>query len=607
MEIAAYYDIETENWDCFVCGGLLYANGDYLEYLFDSEREYVESILAIDGTVIAHNGGRFDHLWFLDALDRFGYLDKLSVKLIMSGSSIVRAQIRGPGVNLDLADSYRIFPMSLRKLSNGAKDDTGLRCLGRGDCADIIAYKERYRTESEESNAVYGCGGYCAINRHMPKDDLRRLMDYMRQDCIALKDGIEHMLTVAHGLEINVGYTVGGTAWKTAKDLTEVDSQPLDWQSYYYARNGYFGGRVGLFRRNAESGYQYDITSSYPFQYSQPLPTGTYRNVWSDSKARKAYRNGKPGIYTATVHVPDMFIPPLPVRAEINGESRLAFPIGRFKGTWARPDLDYAESIGCKIEPHSGLVFDEMDSILEPYSRILVGARLKFGKKTREGEWLKLLVNSLYGKLASKPEVQGLYINPNPSVVLGAKDVERIGRELGVYRVTNEKVPDCGHIVWAAYITSRARVQLHKMLTEKDDAIYCDTDSCFSIGDRNSNAIGKNLGDWSYEGPFNNFEGIAPKVYRYLREGKPYLKAKGVVLPGDIDKAWECITRGQRVYGRERIRGFKSALNLRAKGKGRLFEKEKVSRLVKEGFGDRREIHGTNLSRPPRYSELTIS
>jgi hypothetical protein len=601
MDIAAYYDIETEAWDTFVCGGLLLNDGYYEAFKWQRERDYVESILSIEGTVIAHNGGRFDHLWFLDALDRYGYLSKLSVRLIMSGSAIVRAQLRGPGVKLDLADSYRIFPMSLRKLSNGAKDDTGLRCLGAGDCADIIAYKARYPGENANT---YGCGGYCAIKRSMPSRDLERVMEYMRQDCIALKDGIEHMLTVASGLGIDVGYTVGGTAWRTAKAITEVGKQPLNWTSYYYARNGYFGGRVGLFRRYAETGYQYDITSSYPFQYSQPLPVGSHRHLYSNAETRKAYLNGKPGVYSARVCVPDMFIPPLPVRAIIGGEERLSYPTGTFCGTWTLPELQYAESIGCEIEPQSGLVFSDSDYVLAPFANELVEARLRYGKKSREGEWIKIIVNSLYGKLGSKPEVTGLYINPDSNIVLGSDNVERIGRELGVYRVTKERVPDCGHIVWASYITARARVQLHKMLVERgDDAIYCDTDSCFSLYPR-TDGIGKNLGDWADEGIFNDFRGIAPKVYHYIRNGKPTLKAKGVVLPGDIDKAWEAISRNERVYGRERIRGFKTALNLRAKGKGRLFEKEKVSKLVKEGFGDRVAIPASNSSRPPRYEEL---
>jgi hypothetical protein len=41
-----------------------------------------------------------------------------------------------------------------------------------------------------------------------------------------------------------------------------------------------------------------------------------------------------------------------------------------------------------------------------------------------------------------------------------------------------------------AYLTAFARIELHKQLTEHDDgyaAVYCDTDSCFSLTERTRN------------------------------------------------------------------------------------------------------------------------
>jgi hypothetical protein len=604
MEIAGVYDIETEDWDRFVCGGLLTVDGTYFEATWKSERDLVEAILRIDGTVIAHNGGHFDHLWFLDALYRFGLLDSLSVEISMSGSSIVRCHIKGPTVNLILADSWRFFPMSLRKLSNGAKDETGMRCKGEGDCADIIAYRERYDIDP----GAYGCGGYCAISRSMAPADLKRVMAYCEQDCRALLDGITHMLGVAEGLGVDVTYTVGGTAWRTARAMTDVGVQPFQGESeslYYYARSGYYGGRVGLFSRLADRGFQYDITSSYPYQCSQPLPVGDFEFVQATRAARAAYAKGKPGIYTAYVTVPECFIPPLPVRAQCNGEKRLAFPTGSFQGTWALPELQYAESLGCEIMATAALTFSDEQEIFTRMMDDLISARLRYGKKTREGEWLKLVANSLYGKLASRPEVKGIFLNPSPAVVLHSEyPLERVGARIGLYIQTRDKIPDCSHVVWAAYITARGRVQLHRMLTANGghDALYCDTDSCFTTRERGADdGIGTGLGLWQYEGPFSHFHGIAPKIYRYERDGKPTLKAKGVVLPGDFDKAWSQILAGKPVKGRTGVKGLKSVLHK----EGPLFQRSTVTRLVKEGFGDRIP-DGAFSSRPPRAEELTF-
>src|ERR1700690_3043878 len=130
MDIAAYYDIETEDWDKFVCGCFLdNRSGEVFEATWLNEDEFWARILRVKGTVIAHNGGRFDHLACLSAFHDVGLLDSLQITLVMSGSSISRCEIRGPGIQLTLADSYKMFPLPLKRLSNG-KESVGLGCKG---------------------------------------------------------------------------------------------------------------------------------------------------------------------------------------------------------------------------------------------------------------------------------------------------------------------------------------------------------------------------------------------------------------------------------------------------------------------------------------------
>lgn len=602
MRIAAYYDIETEDWDTFVCGGYLDNEKDeYCEFDWRKEDEFWAKILTTKGVVLAHNGGRFDHLACLDAFDRYGILGSLSVSLSLSGSSIVRACIRGAGIAVDLADSWKIFPLPLSKLTKGAKEAVGLDCFGEGDCRGYVAYQRRY----DDSN-VKGCGGYCRIRRGMSEGELWRVQAYCERDVRSLKVGFEHMAGVAETLEIKLSNTIGATTWKTAKAWANLDDQQLEWSDYNYARSGYYGGRTNLFRNRADRGFEYDITSSYPFQCSQPLPTGGCRRVHSRTEASNRLRRGIPGIYQAKVIVPDMLIPPLPVRAKSNGEHRLAYPTGTFKGTWALPDLEYAEELGCKVEPLTALVFDREEVLLADYMEKLIATRLKFGKDTREGEWLKLVANSLYGKFASKSEVNTYYVNPPNHVVMDAAcQVQRLDWRHPVYVKTEEKIAKCGHIVWAAYITARARVQLHRMLTEfgGEDALYCDTDSVFSIRERGN--VGVNLGDWANKGAIRGFEGIAPKVYRFQSytngRWRPKLRAKGVVLPGDLDAAWAEIAGGVRVSSPPRIRGFRSAIRA-----GRFFAKATTGRIITPGFGDRIG-QGDGSSRPPMASELEFT
>lgn len=619
MEIAAYYDIETQDWDQFVCGVYLdNRSGTITEVSWENEDHFWSHVLRTQGTVVAHNGGRFDHLACLDAFDRFGILDSLQITLVLSGASISRCRIIGNGINLQLVDSFKMFPMPLRELSNGGKERVGLECLGQGDCLQLCDYQRRY------GEPVTGCGGYCRIRRDCSPREMRQILDYCKQDVLALRESVEHMKGIAESLDVDLRFTVGGTTWNTAKRWAKLEKQPLSSEDYHYARCGYYGGRVSLFRRSAPNGHEYDITSSYPFQCSQNLPTGQCQRAHSQAKARECYRNGMDGIYSAKVTVPGMMIPPLPLHAKVNGEKRLAYPVGTFKGTWALPELEYAESLGCTVEPFKALVFPTSEPILAEYMQKLIAARLSFGKDSREGKWLKLVANSLYGKLASRPESSTTYINP-PNYVLNAdcpvcgdkpcNHLVRIGKRLPIYVKTTEKIPDCGYIVWAAYITARGRIQLHRALTEYGgkDALYCDTDSVFCTERRANdlhriagvNASGlpidDTLGEWAYKGAFADFQGIAPKVYRYVRSnGKPKVKAKGVVMPGDIDAAWTAIEQGIRVESPARPRGFKSAIRA-----DKVFAASHTFRTVKSSFGDRFAI-GNGYSRPPDISELDI-
>lgn len=312
MEIAGYYDIETEHWDTFVCGVYLEnQTGKVFTNTWKNEDEFWARILRTKGVVIAHNGGRFDHLACLSAFDDAGLLDSVEVSLVMSGSSISRCRIRGPGIDLTLADSYKMFPLPLSKLSG--KKEVGLECTGEGECSEIIAYQRRY------GEPARGCGGYCQIRRTMDDSSMQRVIDYCTSDVLALREGVEHMKEVAASLDIDLRYTVGGTTWNTAKRWAGLTKQPLTDGDYKYARRGYYGGRVSLFRRSAANGYEYDITSSYPFQCSQNLPTGECGRAHSSKEARKRYRDGMDGIYTAEVTVPVMAIPPLPVHARMRG------------------------------------------------------------------------------------------------------------------------------------------------------------------------------------------------------------------------------------------------------------------------------------------------
>lgn len=610
IDPVAVFDIETEGWDRFFCAAILHG-GVLRTFRWQDERAAVETLLRIShGDIMAHNGGRFDFLWLIDCLFRFKLIRKgWKVEATESGASIITLSIKGPGMDLKFRDSYRMFPISLAKM--GSKGEVGVECeMDREEC------REKARLQREMGKTITGCGGYCAIRRGMPRAAEQRVIDYCAQDCRALWRGVKHLIEFAEDeLALSLAGTTGATAWKTAKEWGLIESTNLQHRQWKWIRQGYFGGRVSLFKAGADRGWHYDITSSYPHQTSQPLPDGDPRFVAAPSEARRLFTRQSPGIYEATVTVPDMLIPPIPWRAKIDGSRRNAYPIGKFTGVWALPELVYAIELGCRVEPQQAMIFPGERDAFRPIMNHLIASRLRYGKDTAEGALIKLWANSLYGKFAQEPRTHRLILAASSFDV--PENSIAINKEGTAFLVPYEgtpPIPDSSHVEKAAYITARGRIQLHRMLVARGetDAIYCDTDSVFSTRSRDGrDGVRAGLGGWADEGEFRDFAAIAPKLYRYdqkIADGwKPILRAKGIALPKDVDalaalRAWKEISGGSTIVNTAGVSSLRTAL----RSGGSLFQQRALARSTSGcvSYGDRFP-EGEAASRPPRADELT--
>lgn len=519
MNPSYVYDIETENWTTFVIGALY--DGKRIEiYDWTREREFVTRLLSLRGEVYAHNGGRFDHLWLLDAAFRFGL--QRHAKVIENSTGIVSLEIG----EARFLDSFRLFPMSLRRLTNGAK-----------------------QTLSDLCNCGKNCEGYCAINRRMPRRVRERITDYLRSDVCELWKALGHFQIIARECQIELGMTIGGTSWKSAYRELHLPEQPYgdSIAQWKFARQGYYGGRSEIFKMDSESGFQYDVNSMYPAKIaSVPLPIDYQGKLYGNSSSR-AFARGAPGIYRARIMVPESYIPPLPYRTR---KGRIVYPHGVFDGVWTALELQYAESKGCRIESISeGAVFRKEQIIFKSWVERIFKVRMKYGKDSREGYWLKFILNSITGKFGAKVGHRSFLIDPcfaGKACKCGGKKIDDITgwTMLGhpatsrVFYKDIERLSKNCHVEWAAYLTSAARITLHQGLTDgnKNDAVYCDTDSIFSEGVRKKN-VGNALGQWKEEGRFEDFHALAPKVYCYHKAetGALTVRAKGIPNPNDKD------------------------------------------------------------------------
>jgi hypothetical protein len=566
---ALVYDIETQDWTRFVIGAT-YDGQEVVFYDWRNARGLVDRVLATEGNVVAHNGGRFDHLWLLDNAQR-------AATARSNGQGLVEIKIG----KTRLLDSARLYPMRLLDLTAGRK-----RSL-----ADLCRCGE-------------GCGGYCVIRRDAPARVMRRIKEYLAADVVELWDALQHMAGVAEDAGLSLGTTVGSTAWKSARAFLGLERATYDRNEWAFMRRGYYGGRVEVWKRASDRGHAADVHSMYPWALSAGSFPVDYLGLVRGSKAQAAMRRGRPGIYQITIDVPESFAPPLPYRVR----SGVAFPHGRLVGVWASPEIEHAQDVGAKIvKVHAGAIFGTARPIFGAWVDRMFALRMRYGKGTREGKWLKLVLNSLTGKFGSKSVVRQIQLFPDPESLTictcgragecgcgGSRPLDDTGRAFE-RRITPAKIDGCAHAPWAAYLTAMARVKLHNAIDES--AVYGDTDSIFRETPLPRGWIGKDLGTWDDLGTYSSMRVLAPKVYRVtMRDpdtgrGKVVIAAKGIPAP-----TWEALASGSPV-------SWSSMAGVKRAGARGFFSLIEQTRTVTPNLG-RRRPDGPVSTRAPHVDEL---
>ena len=566
LRVDAVFDIETMDWDKFVCGSM-WTRAEGTQVFF-SEDELAGALLSLpSGTVVwAHAGGSFDVLWLLDWCHRKDAVPE--AKITMSGSAIASMAIKGGPT---FRDSCRLMPMSLKKASTmfpgtQQKESLGLPC-----------------------KCGHDCGGYCSISPNLPRAQRNRLQEYLEADIASLRDTMTSLLNYAETNRLQLGGTLAGSTWRTAKEWCGLPDAEWDVKHYLDVRNGYYGGRVEGARTRASTVWQYDRTQAYPAAMTRPLPAGAMTTPTGPA-ASKAYRAGRPGFYEAIVLVPEMLAPPLPMRQP----HRLVYPWGEVTGTWTRAELQRAEEVGGKIiKVLRGWVWGREEAILKTYMEHCF--KLREAAETESLRlWVKLLANSLSGAFAQNPETDIIRFGDYAD----DPDYEQVGRHDWIWRRSMFRIPDRGHIQYAGTLTGDARVELHSEICHAGESwCYSDTDSVLATKELTRN-VGQGLGLWKFEGKATDFECLAPKVYSLIRpDGKRHARAKGI---SDAPSHWDSIRAREPVA----FEGGVQSLLVAARGE-KLFNKRAQTRQMKpptEWLGGR--LRDGVRTRAPHVNDL---
>lgn len=482
--VIGYLDIETADWTTFVLGGTLV--GDEIRTVWKDVDAYCELLFARSHVEWrAHNGGRFDFLLVLEYAQRRG----LHIQAIMRGASVVKAIVKNGNDWVSFVDTFALAPASLEKFA---------ACAGKTQKGKIDY--DRIKADIEPSSA-FG----------------KQLEEYLVDDLKALRDAdLSWRAVIREIAGVEPSLTLGSTAWKSASKFVRSEdvSRPLSDDEYANGRAGYFGGRTEVFRQFAPIAYTCDRNSSYPAALvNQPVPIG--RRKWGRTLDEE-------GTVWARVRVPEMWIPPLPVRMG----PRLVFPTGTFDGVWTALELRNAVELGAKVVSiHKSRTTNQTSKELGLWCARIWQAR------TEKPEWnglIKLLANSLTGKLAQQPDRETLAYGPADEMEEEARQLTMIANDGNVWRsVPKHQISPCARPEWSAYLTAEARIELLRQIhSTGENAVYSDTDSVFSLApiDRR---IGTSLGEWKDEGQLTNFEAHGPKFYKYDKAEKQTSKVKG--------------------------------------------------------------------------------
>jgi hypothetical protein len=489
--------------------GLYGPNGFYKE--FDNTKDFVDCVKEKDIILYAHNGGKFDFIFLLE------HIEQTKVQII-NGRLVC--------MNLgqcELRDSFSIIPVALKEF---------------GFKLEI----EHWKMEP-------------AIRHHY----MEEIRSYLFQDCKGLYDGV-----MQYRLTAGTKTTIASNALAFAKKLGVKPGK----SSHRYdakMRRFFFGGRCECFQFGTHHGvHLLDIHSAYPYAMLQDHATGTNFTMQDDFEDM------------TEADIQRSFI-------VLECNSAGAFPLNDGKGGLCFPhefNEFYVTGWEYLTAKRFGLIDSErIISVLtttktitfKPYVDHWYEYKARHNKKTDPVNYTigKIMMNSLYGKLAQNPARYYDYkIVPagTPLCLEPEEDTNRkqcvkcsealldhgweLLHELGSheihrreslwkwryqYGVEWEAKTIYNNVATGASITGFTRAHLlHTMCTiGRDKIIYCDTDGivCSASSDLCNVRFTPAIGDWEHEdtAPISHFAG--KKLYAVkLSTGGYKIASKGSKL-----------------------------------------------------------------------------
>jgi hypothetical protein len=526
VKVSGTFDIECAEWSRFVVASTYEPEGARVH---NSISSLVDYLLRRPGlTWFAHAGGVYDFLAVAEEMRA----REIPCSVDLAGSRASRIV----GGKIVLRDSWPLVPLPLSQ----AVEFIGERQM-------------EFDPALMPCSCIEPCGGFCRLASAFKSP---KVMAHVTERCASdarqLFYVLRRIVAIGAELDLDLRGTIGGTAWATAKrklDLPNTHHSASEWRTI---RKAYFGGRTAVIRPMVDSGRHFDQQSAYASALATiAIPVGKPIAL-AGRNAERALESDYAGIFSASVDVPDLFIPPLPIREP----KRIVYPVGKMRGVWTGLELRNAMDRGVIVESVRWAI--TWPTKLIRFRSLMLewwNARRRAGKETALGAWLRVLPSSLTGKLAENPDKRVASIYPREIRMCRGKapcrnaklrdgvivDRGRCTGACGAYSQLDQwgqiwSIPirrpsPCSHIEWAAHLTAAARIRLLEgMESQGAELAYSATDSVWTSGENPPGTVGSGLGDWEHKEDFTEFHCAAPGQYSYRSHGTMTVRTAGIRL-----------------------------------------------------------------------------
>jgi len=406
------------------------------------------------------------------------------------------------------------------------------------------------RDKKDLSKVTYFCHETKTTYRIYTKADIE---EYLYKDCVSLAQVIHAHFTSSIIADAGVSFTSAGQAMRIFRRFLDYPIESSTVFEDIFVRKAYKGGRTEVFKFFFDGEYDvksnplslsketlkdvkkmagkkircYDANSLYPTVMAQFLYPMKFKGIFKGPATVKGmFEKYEYGIFHVKVKVPKtLHIPPLGIEHTFeNGTRKYIFPVGVFEGHWTKFEIDYAITLGVEIiEYYECAVYEKPEPIFKNFIDTMYARRREAQKAKDEttSTVTKLAMNSCYGKLGM--DLMSKYSLVGRSQCTGNEEVYRemefddydddeFTHVRMIYKKPSDTAKMSTKVIFACYVTSYARVLMHKemMKVGSNNIWYTDTDSLFTLEKMTE---GTALGEMKLEYEAVSACFLAPKTY----------------------------------------------------------------------------------------------